>query len=89
ADVWSPLPQNIFYNNGDIIQYIFTNTFVDIQMLIEGNFDLSTLNDPGVLNNQTFRIAVVPAEFAATNPSMKELLEKMQVDGSQIEKIEL
>ena len=89
ADVWSPLPQNIFYNNGDIIQYIFTNTFVDIQMLIEGNFDLSTLNDPGVLNNQTFRIAVVPAEFAATNPTMKELLEKMQVDGSQIEKIEL
>ena len=89
ADVWSPLPQNIFYNNGDIIQYIFTNTFVDIQMLIEGNFDLSTLNDPGVLNNQTFRIAVVPAEFAQTNPTMKELLQMMQKDASQIEKIEL
>lgn len=89
ADVWSPLPQNIFYSNGDIIQYIFTNTFVDVQMLIEGNFDLSTLNDPGVLDNQTFRIAVVPAEFARTNPSMGELLEVMQVEDSQIENIEL
>ncbi|AFL82077.1 hypothetical protein Aeqsu_2624 [Aequorivita sublithincola DSM 14238] len=89
ADVWSPLPQNIFYNNGDILQYIFTNTFVDVQMLIEGNFDLSTLNDPTVTNNQIFRVAVVPAEFAKTNPSMKQVLEMMQVDSSQIEKIEL
>jgi len=89
ADVWSPLPQNIFYNNGDIIQYLFTNTFVDVQMLIEGNFDLSTLNDGSVLDNQTFRIAVVPAEFARTNPSMAKILEVMQIDSSQIEKIEL
>lgn len=89
ADVWSPLPQNIFYNNGDILQYIFTNTFVDVQMLIEGNFDLSTLNDPSVLDNQTFRIAVVPSEFARTNPSMDNILEVMRADGSQIEKIEL
>jgi len=89
ADVWSPLPQNIFYSNGDIIQYIFTNTFVDIQLLIEGNFDLSLLNDPDVLDNQIFRIAVVPAEFASTNPSMADLLQMMQMDASQIEKIEL
>ncbi|MBB6680161.1 collagen-like protein [Aequorivita sp. 609] len=88
ADVWSPLPQNIFYNNGDIIQYIFTNTFVDVQMIIEGNFDLSTLNDGSVLDNQTFRIAVVPAEFAKTNPSMEDLLELMQIDDSEVEKIE-
>lgn len=89
ADVWSPLPQNIFYNNGDIIQYLFTNTFVDVQMLIEGNFDLSTLNDPNVLDNQTFRIAVVPAEFAKTNPSMREVLQLVQVNEDNIEKIEL
>lgn len=88
ADVWSPLPQNIFYNNGDIIQIIFTNTFVDVQMLIEGNFDLSTLNDGSVLDNQTFRIAVVPAEFAKTNPSMNDLLEMMQIETSEIEKIQ-
>lgn len=89
ADVWSPLPQNIFYSDGAIIQYIFTNTFVDVQMMIEGNFDLSTLNDPTVLDNQTFRIAVVPSEFASTNPSMEDILEVMQRSGSQIEEIEL
>ncbi|WP_310991842.1 collagen-like protein [Aequorivita marina] len=88
ADVWSPLPQNIFYNNGDIIQYLFTNTFVDVQMLIEGNFDLSTLNDGSVLDNQTFRIAVVPSEFAKTNPSMDDILEVMRENNMQIEKIE-
>ncbi len=88
ADVWSPLPQNIFFNNGDIIQYIFTNTFVDVQMLVEGNFDLGTFNDGSFLDNQTFRIAVVPAEFAATNPTMDQLLGKMQMDASEIEKIQ-
>lgn len=88
ADVWSPLPQNIFYNNGDIIQYIFTHTFVDVQMLIEGNFDLSTLNDASVLDNQTFRIAVVPAEFARTNPSMADIVNLMEANGLHIETLQ-
>ncbi len=88
ADVWSQLPQNIFFTNGDILQYIFTNTFVDVQMLIEGNFDLSTFNDSYYLDNQTFRIAVVPAEFAKTNPSMEKILEVMQANDGKIERIE-
>lgn len=88
ADVWSPLPQNIYFNNGDIIQYIFTNTFVDIQLLIEGNFNLGTLNDPNFLDDQIFRIAVVPAEFANNPPSMEQLLESMNMDDAMIERIE-
>ncbi len=90
ADIWTQLPQNIFYNDGtgDFFQYNFNNTFRDVQFTIEGNFDLTNIA-PGDLSNQIFRIAVVPAEFAQTNPSMKELLQMMQLDDSQIEKIEL
>jgi len=90
ADIWTQLPQNIFYNDGtgDFFQYNFNNTFVDIQFTIEGSFDLTNI-DPIHDTNQIFRVAVVPAEFAKTNPSMDELLEVMQADGSQIEKIEL
>ena len=92
ADVWTQLPQSVFYldNTGDVYQYNFNHTFVDIQFTIEGNFDLTNIgDDPDPTSNQIFRIAVVPAEFAKTNPSMKEILEVMQADGSQIEKIEL
>jgi len=76
ADVWSQLPQNVFYQDGtgDFFQYIFTHTFVDIQFLIEGNFDLTTL-DAEFFNNQTFRVAIVPAEFADANLTMDELLD--------------
>lgn len=89
ADVWTQLPQNVFYNDGtgDFFQYNFNHTFVDVQFTIEGNFDLTNI-DPDHSTNQIFRIAVVPAEFARTNPSMTDILEAMQIDSSDIERIE-
>ncbi len=90
-DVWTQLPQSVFYldDTGDVYQYNFNHTFVDIQFTIEGNFDLTNIGtNPDPTTNQTFRIAVVPAEFARTNPSMKELLQMMKMDDSKIEKIE-
>lgn len=89
ADVWTQLPQNVFYNDGagDFFQYNFNHTFIDVQFTIEGNFDLRNI-DPAHSNNQLFRVAVVPAEFARTNPSMDDILEAMQMDGSHIEIIE-
>ncbi len=90
ADIWTQLPQSIYYQDGtgDIFQYNYNSTFISVQFTIEGNFDLTNI-DPNDVNNQTFRVAVVPAEFAKTNPSMRDILEVMQADGSQIEKIEL
>src|SRR5690606_24067664 len=45
ADVWTQLPQNIFYNDGtgDFFQYNYNHTFFDIQFSIEGNFDLTNI----------------------------------------------
>tara|TARA_R110000823_G_scaffold233253_1_gene359651 strand:- start:27474 stop:28004 length:531 start_codon:yes stop_codon:yes gene_type:complete len=90
ADIWTQLPQSIYYQDGtgDIFQYNYNSTFISVQFTIEGNFDLTNI-DLNDVNGQTFRVAVVPAEFAKTNPSMRDILEVMQADGSQIEKIEL
>jgi hypothetical protein len=90
ADIWTQLPQSIYYQDGtgDIFQYNYNSTFISVQFTIEGNFDLTNI-DPNDVNGQTFRVAVVPAEFAKTNPSMRDILEVMEADGSQIEKIEL
>ena len=89
VDVWVPLPQSIFYNDnsGDFFQYNFNHTFKSVQFTIEGNFDLTTM-DSNDRTNQTFRIAVVPAEYAKTNPSMDDILELMEANGSHIETIE-
>lgn len=88
-DAWSALPQNFFFSNGDIIQYVFNHTLFDAEIQIDGNFDTSTLTDPAYINNQTFRVAIVPAEYATANLTMEQILQMKQVDGSNIEIIEL
>lgn len=71
-DVWTPLPQTIYTNQGSF-QYSFNHTFIDVFLFLQGDINLDTL-DNNLTNNQTFRIAVVGAEFAKTNPSMQQVL---------------
>lgn len=89
ADVWTPLPQNVFYNDGtgDFFQYNFNHTFVDVQFTIEGNFPLTDIH-PDHSQNQIFRIAVIPSEFAKQNPSMKDILEVIELTDNSIKIIE-
>lgn len=62
ADAWSLIPQNFFFNNGEIIQYVYNHTFFDVELIIEGNFNLINL-DPAYTQNQVFRFVVVPSDF--------------------------
>ena len=89
ADVWSLLPQNIFYNDGtgDFFQYNFNHSFLSVQFTIEGNFPLTNIDSRDV-TNQVFRIAVVPSEYAKTNPSMKELVQVMEKNDTPLKKLE-
>ncbi|MDN3723429.1 collagen-like protein [Aequorivita sp. SDUM287046] len=86
-DVWEQLPQTYFVNQGTLV-YNFDHTFLDVRLFLDANFDL-TLLDSGFTNNQTFRIAIVPAEFAQTKPSMEVLLRTIEMENSQIEKLVL
>jgi len=62
TETWSMIPQNFFLDEG-IIQYVFNHTASDIELLIDGNFDLSGLED-GFTQDQFFRFFVVPSDFA-------------------------
>lgn len=62
TETWSMIPQNYFLEEG-IIQYVFNHTPNDIELLIDGNFDLATL-DGAFTQNQFFRFIVVPSDFA-------------------------
>lgn len=61
-DVWRPLPQTIFLNEG-ALQYNFDYTLQDVQIYIEGTINPAILV-PGDLKDQIFRIAVIPADLA-------------------------
>lgn len=72
ADSWSLIPQNFFLPEG-IIQYTVAHTFVDMELFIDGNFDLANLNQD-FTQNQFFRIVIVPSVF---------------LDGSDVDKTNL
>ncbi|MBZ9731463.1 collagen-like protein [Salegentibacter sp. JZCK2] len=61
VDEWSMLPQNFFTDEGTI-QYVFNHTFVDTEIFIDGNYDLSSLSND-FTTDQIFRIAIIPADF--------------------------
>ena len=84
TDTWSPLPQNFFLDGNDIIQYIFNHTFVDVELIIDGNFDLSTLGT-GFTENQTFRIIVLPIENLSgiDVSNMDTVLQTFNIDSFQ------
>lgn len=70
-DVWGMLPQNFFLANGDIIQYVYNYSIegsflFSVNLFIDGNFNLNTLGS-AFTQNQTFRIVVVPSDFATTS----------------------
>lgn len=62
TETWSLIPQNFFLDEGTI-QYVYNHTASDIELLIDGNFDLSGLSDD-FTTDQFFRFVVVPSNFA-------------------------
>ncbi len=75
-DIWTPLPQTFFPPQGTLL-YSFDHTYIDANIFLDANFDLNTLGTT-FTNNKTFRIAIVPAEFANANLTMDQVLEMSQ-----------
>ncbi len=89
ADIWTQLPQSVFYKYGtrDFFQYNFNHSFIDLQFTIEGNFPLQNI-DVSDATNQIFRVVVVPSEYANTNLSMEDLMQMVQNGNGEFRRIE-
>jgi hypothetical protein len=64
-ETWSLIPQNFFLDGGTI-QYVYNHTTTDVELLIDGDFDLSNLS-ADFTTDQFFRFVVVPSNFAVAN----------------------
>ena len=78
ADIWTPLPAT-YFSLGDTFLYTFNHTFFDLKFFLDGNFDLTELGLEWT-NDQSFRIAIVPAEFGEANLTMEQLENSAQVE---------
>lgn len=80
ADIWTPLPQTFFLNEGTLY-YTFNHTFFDVALFLDGNYDLSVTPDV-FTQNQIFRIVVVPADaFEANNVDRTNFNQVMKMIG--------
>lgn len=89
VDEWSMLPQNFFTEDGTI-QYVFNHTFVDTEIFIDGNFDLSDL-DNDFTTDQIFRIAIIPADFYESanfdSSNLGSLMNSLDLKESDVKKV--
>ncbi|HSR60764.1 MAG TPA: hypothetical protein VLL47_08405 [Robiginitalea sp.] len=88
-DVWRLLPQTRLLNQG-ILQYNFDYTFLDVSIFLESEFDLGTLL-PGDTDNQTFRIAILPADGVGAAKldvsNMQAVLDYLGVQESKVPEV--
>jgi hypothetical protein len=83
VDVWSQLPQTFYLDNGDQVVYNFNHTFFNAEIFLDGNANLDILPFT-FTENQVFRIAILPAEFAenydvSTFTKLNQALQKENV----------
>lgn len=90
-DVWRLLPQTVVLEEG-VLQYNFDYTVADVQIYLEGTIPFSSLL-PSETDNQVFRIAVVPADFAAKKSvdinDLGAVMKSLDINPTSLEKISI
>jgi len=78
-DIWSLVPLDFFLEQGTI-QYLSGHTTRDVEILINGNFNLANL-DTGFIDNQLFRVAILPGVAATAKMDKSNIAEVMSFLG--------
>ncbi|MCE6992529.1 hypothetical protein [Dyadobacter sp. CY323] len=86
------LPQTAYFTSGGLLTYNFDQTKNDFSVFLDGNVDLTTLADEWT-KNQTFRVVIVPSDFAARTGGSVDfndynaVVKHFNIDESKIRKI--
>lgn len=88
-DAWSLIPQNFFLDEGTI-QYVYNHTDGDVEIILDGNFDISNL-DEGFTKEQIFRFVIIPSD-SALDPGVnvsdyKAVMNALDLNESDVKKL--
>ncbi|WP_313099128.1 hypothetical protein [Epilithonimonas sp.] len=88
APVWQQIPRTLYLDQGEL-DYDFDFSKNDFMIYAGGTYDLSTT--PQYLNNQTFRVVLVPAVYGKNGTSedlkklsYEEIIAKYNIDDSKV-----
>ncbi len=62
--VWEPIPTTLYLSSGDEVDYRFNFDVESVLIYADATFNLSST--PQFIQNQTFRVVIVPGYFAET-----------------------
>lgn len=84
--IWQPIPRTLFLTQGEL-DYDFDFSKQDVTIYAGGNYNLALT--PQYINNQTFRIVIVPADFASTvnKNDYSAVISALNIKENQIQKI--
>ena len=84
--IWQLIPRTLFVVQGKL-DYDYDFSKEDFTIYAGGNYDLALT--PSYLNNQTFRIVIVPGAFSANlkTSNYEDVMARLNINESQIQKI--
>jgi hypothetical protein len=84
--IWQSIPRTLFLTQGEL-DYDFDFSKEDFTIYAGGTYNLSLT--PQYLNNQTFRIVIVPGSFAASvdTHNYNAVMSALKIKENQIQKI--
>jgi hypothetical protein len=87
APVWQLIPKTTNFDNGDFADYFFDFSKEDFVITVIASFDLAT--EPSLINNQTFRVVIIPSDFATSvnKNNYLDVMKTLKLNESEIKKI--
>lgn len=88
APVWQSIPRTLYPSQGQELDYDFDFSQEDFTIYAGGNYNLALT--PQYLNNQTFRIVIVPGDLSASvsKKSYNEVMSTLNLKESEVKKIQ-
>ena len=85
--IWQLIPRTLFLDQGNELDYDFDFSKDDFTIYAKGNYNISMT--PQYLENQTFRIVIVPGAFSANlkTSNYEDVMARLNINESQIQKI--
>ncbi len=86
--IWQQIPRTLYTSQGEL-DYDFDFSKEDFTIYAEGNYNLALT--PQFLNNQTFRIVIVPASFSKTLDTNNyiSVMKALNLKENQVQQIRL
>lgn len=87
APVWQLIPKTTNYDNGDVADYFFDFSREDFVITVIASFNLAT--QPDLINNQTFRVVIIPSVLASTlnKSNYLDVMKTLKLKESEIKNI--